>query len=205
MGKDKVNNLHRHPLTLTLSSPFLVGVGRKKKPPDATPSVDPLPPSVQSLSFFDESVDCPRGDHTSLLPSCASRPPLSPLSSNQMSFQALGVSASFLVSLRSRVSNPSWTTRDICDNIVVPETQGRRCAYIDLLKGAVDAAGRPLVAPATVFVSHAWKYPFDAPFSVMMEHARDNPDAYFWFDLFVNNQNIASDLPQEWWSTTFRS
>ena len=40
------------------------------------------------------------------------------------------------------------------------------------------------VAPATAFVSHAWKKKFVVPYDVMEHH--DN--AYFWFDVFINNE-----------------
>ncbi len=74
----------------------------------------------------------------------------------------------------------------------------------ELLDGKTDAQGRPFVAKATVFVSHAWAYRFSVACEVMLEEAKVKPDAYFWFDLFVNNQHDTSAKPHDWWSTTFK-
>jgi tetratricopeptide (TPR) repeat protein len=30
------------------------------------------------------------------------------------------------------------------------------------------------------------------------------PQPYFWFDLFTNNQHDTSEVPQSWWATTFK-
>ncbi len=120
-----------------------------------------------------------------------------------MSFASFGVSAPFLRSFKARVP-AEYTTKDVCDKIIIPETDSLKCAFVDLLKGTNDENGRPLIGQATVFVSHAWKFKFSSSFEVMMDYAESNPDAYFWFDLFVNNQNVAANLPQEWWSTTFK-
>jgi tetratricopeptide (TPR) repeat protein len=105
--------------------------------------------------------------------------------------------------MRARFSYP--TTTDMCQKIVIPETTPTQSSYIDLIpKDQTDANGKPFLGPATVFVSHAWKFRFDVPLDVMEQHATKEPETYFWFDLFINNQNIASSLPQEWWKTTFR-
>eukprot|EP00911_Craspedida_sp_UC1_P001841 UC1_evm1s1411 len=61
-----------------------------------------------------------------------------------------------------------------------------------------------MVGPATVFVSHAWKFPLSAALDVMLTQAEEEPEAYFWFDLFVNNQISAPALAQDWWATTFK-
>eukprot|EP00911_Craspedida_sp_UC1_P002947 UC1_evm1s2150 len=120
---------------------------------------------------------------------------------------AVGVSAAFLRDFATKVRKlgDTPTTKDVCDLIIVPETKERKCALVDLLGGKTDDTGRALLGRPTVFVSHAWRYTFETPLSVMLDYAKDHPDTYFWFDLFVNNQNIAADLPQEWWTTTFRT
>ena len=38
----------------------------------------------------------------------------------------------------------------------------------------------------------------------MEQHAKEHPGAYFWFDLYINNQHGTESVPQEWWSTTFK-
>ena len=98
----------------------------------------------------------------------------------------------------------AFTTTDVCEKIVKPETLAEQCAYIDLFSDQRDGNGKPFIAKATVFVSHAWKYKFSDPVDVMEQHAKDNPDAYFWFDLFINKQHGTASVPQEWWSTTFK-
>ena len=54
-------------------------------------------------------------------------------------------------------------------------------------------------------MSHAWGYAFADVVQVLLEHEERNPNSFFWFDLFTNNQHTAVALPQEWWATTFRS
>ena len=96
------------------------------------------------------------------------------------------------------------TTTDICNLVVKPATLARKCSFIDLIATDQDDQGKPHVGQATVFVSHAWKYKFVDNVDVMEQHAKKQPAAYFWFDLFVNNQHGTETVPQEWWSTTFR-
>ena len=63
----------------------------------------------------------------------------------------------------------------------------------------------PLTAPATVFVSHAWRYNFySVVVDVMEQFAAEHPDAYFWFDLFTNDQNDVSEKDFEWFCKKFR-
>ena len=63
------------------------------------------------------------------------------------------------ISLKTTAS----TTTNVCNAIVKPKTLDRKCAYIELIKDVNDTDGKPFVAPATVFVSHAWKYKFSEP------------------------------------------
>ncbi len=118
----------------------------------------------------------------------------------------LGVSAAFLREFLAR-TDPAHTTQGVCDAIITPETLGRKCAFIDLLFAEQkDSNGRPLVGKATVFVWHAWGYPFRVSCEAMLEFSGEegNESAYFWFDLFVNNQHDTSAKPHDWWSTTFK-
>lgn len=96
------------------------------------------------------------------------------------------------------------TTTEVCRDVILPATAATRGALVELYAG--DAA---LVGAATVFVSHAWRYPFAAAVSAMLaldERARAAGEAppFFWFDLFVNNQNDTAAKPQEFWTTTFQ-
>ncbi|EGD81999.1 hypothetical protein PTSG_02686 [Salpingoeca rosetta] len=123
----------------------------------------------------------------------------------------LGVSAGFLRAFLEDVQQAhaeeyaTLTTKDVCDKVVIPRTKDAQCAYVDVIKQQHDEQH---LGNANVFVSHAWRYKFVDVIGTMLEFAdeqgRQDTDAYFWFDLFINNQNIAADLPQDWWSTTFK-
>ena len=80
---------------------------------------------------------------------------------------------------------------------------------------------------ASVFVSHAWKYPFETICEVIgsyskeltkQANAKHHPGCgvlkgkggkyiykpYFWFDIFTVNQFDAPSYPQEFWTVTFK-
>ncbi len=120
-----------------------------------------------------------------------------------VAISSLGVSAAFLRVFLAR-TDPTHTTQDVCDAIITPETKERKCAYLDLLAGQTDDKGLPYVGKATMFVSHAWGYKFNVSCEAMLEVAEEREDAYFWFDLFVNNQHDTAAKPHDWWSTTFK-
>ncbi|EGD78412.1 mbre TPR repeat protein [Salpingoeca rosetta] len=100
------------------------------------------------------------------------------------------------------------TTKEACDSVVIPRTKAKQCAYVDVMDS--QHVGRK----ATVFVSHAWRYKIVDVIGTLLEFAgeqgeddgEDEAQVFFWFDLFINNQNtdITANLPQEWWSTTFK-
>ncbi|EGD78506.1 mbre TPR repeat protein [Salpingoeca rosetta] len=100
------------------------------------------------------------------------------------------------------------TTKEACDSVVIPRTKAKQCAYVDVMDS--QHVGRK----ATVFVSHAWRYKIVDVIGTLLEFAgeqgeddgEDKAQVFFWFDLFINNQNtdITANLPQEWWSTTFK-
>eukprot|EP00040_Diaphanoeca_grandis_P031244 m.186589 g.186589 ORF g.186589 m.186589 type:complete len:711 (-) comp32274_c0_seq1:432-2564(-) len=65
---------------------------------------------------------------------------------------------------------------------------------------------QPPVAPATVFVSHAWSYPFAQVVEVMLRYASEQQhETYFWYDMFTNSQHSCEERPYEWWQDTFQS
>lgn len=88
------------------------------------------------------------------------------------------------------VVKESLTTSGTNRAVIKPESLGTNKLYINLYKGQTGENGVPLVAPATVFVSHAWRYSFtDTIADPMEQHAAKDPNAYFWFELFTNDQN----------------
>ena len=95
------------------------------------------------------------------------------------------------------------TTSQCNHTIVKSESAGTGKPYIGKYESLKTSDGKPMVALATVFVSHAWQYPFcDVVVDVMEQHAKDHPDAYFWFDLFTNDQNEVASKDFDWFCTT---
>ncbi|XRB21685.1 tetratricopeptide repeat [Pseudoscourfieldia marina] len=89
------------------------------------------------------------------------------------------------------------TTNDVCFGIVKPATEHVRTSYVELLKSTEPAE----VKSATAFVSHAWKYIF---VNVVDALSRLSEDTFVWFDVFTVNQHASSQVPPDWWFTTFK-
>lgn len=99
------------------------------------------------------------------------------------------------------------TTAEVCEVLVLPRTEGTSKAFIDLEPYCqkTDLQGRPYVASATVFVSHAWRYNCSELLSAILDHAANSEDyEYYWFDLVCNDQHDAPTMPHSWWSATFK-
>lgn len=102
-------------------------------------------------------------------------------------------------------------TFEVTVETVIPLTKDRCLSYVEYLiekKPILLQEGH--IRQANYFISHAWMYNFldvvDALDEYFQEHCRaiDNMDAVvIWFDIFTNNQNIATNLPFEWWKKTF--
>lgn len=118
----------------------------------------------------------------------------------------IGVSIDFIRKFVQDHQNVSrlldYTASDLNALIIIPESIDRKCPYVDLFTGQNDTVGRPFFAPATVFVSHAWKNKFSELLDVLEAYAKQNPTTYFWIDLFIHNQNIASNLTLAWCQNT---
>jgi len=104
---------------------------------------------------------------------------------------ALGIRVSVvrdMVQQAKTVDASATTAADICRVLVAPATAKLPGApdadksYLRLLEGKAGADGKPLVAPSTHFVSHAWKYDLAATvLEVMEEMDRETGGtAYFW-------------------------
>jgi hypothetical protein len=77
------------------------------------------------------------------------------------------------------------TTADVVTHVVKPATAAHgECTYAELLVQRGDSsAGRPHVAAANVFVSHAWAYSFRDLCAALRDHVANEPAAeelYFW-------------------------
>ncbi|KAK3236481.1 hypothetical protein CYMTET_53368 [Cymbomonas tetramitiformis] len=94
------------------------------------------------------------------------------------------------------------TTDEVCRGILLPATAATLSSYTELLK----SRGEP-VAKATVFVSHAWRYPFCDLLDVVLslEKTELKPEeVWVWLDVFCVNQHVVAERTFSWWSTTFR-
>ena len=91
----------------------------------------------------------------------------------------------------SEIKTNSLTTSEINRKIIKPKTLDKNQPFINRYISSSDPkTGVPYTSSATVFISHAWKYAFyDVVIAVMEQYASKDPDAYFWFDLFTNDQN----------------
>jgi hypothetical protein len=76
-----------------------------------------------------------------------------------------------------RAAGEPLTTADVCIELVKPATAARQCAYVEVAAHTV---------PATVYVSHAWKYLFHQVVDAL-EQAADERDGV-WFCALNNNQ-----------------
>ena len=105
------------------------------------------------------------------------------------------------------------TTDNVCMAIVKPDTEEHKCSYTELLEKQPLSPSREFiegetwVAPATAFVSHAWRYRFVDVAEVLISlnnlHGEEKP-IYLWFDVFTVNQHQTNVVHPTWWYTTFK-
>jgi tetratricopeptide (TPR) repeat protein len=119
-----------------------------------------------------------------------------------------GVSLAFLRAFHEEFQDQiaGMTTADVCSSLVKPLCQGPHSSLAAALQrvAACDAKlGQPFVAPATIFVSHAWKFTFAQLLDALEGHVPAQ-DAYLWLDIFVVNQHDALEKPKIWWTVAFR-
>ena len=93
------------------------------------------------------------------------------------------------------------TTTEVCEMFVTPATMSSQASYCDMMV----SRGHASVGPASVFISHAWKYKFLDVVSALKYPFRKQPGIVVWFDLFSNNQHKAVSLDFQWWCGVFMS
>ena len=109
-----------------------------------------------------------------------------------MSERAKGVRIEVLRDLLKEAQEEGLTTTsEVCNGLIKPRTEEKQCAYVDTLPS-------DLVADATVFVSHAWRYDLADSVDVMEQYEAEHPGSVFWFDLVMNNQHGTAERPVEW-------
>ena len=98
------------------------------------------------------------------------------------------------------------TTEDFNKEFAKPLTKDYELSYCDMIleKAKKNDELDGIVQPATVFISHAWKYEFLHVLDALEDHFQDEPDKIVWFDIVSNNQHKATDLEYGWWATTFK-
>mmetsp|Transcript_27418 Transcript_27418/g.71983 ORF Transcript_27418/g.71983 Transcript_27418/m.71983 type:complete len:772 (-) Transcript_27418:76-2391(-) len=97
---------------------------------------------------------------------------------------------------------PPHTTTQVNLCIVKPDTLAAGCSYAEMLLRTGRGPGN--VGKPTVFLSHAWRYSFVATVDALIERFGDALDVRVWNDIFVENQNKATNKPQDYFFTAFR-
>ena len=119
-------------------------------------------------------------------------------------FPKYGVKLSFLIRwTKQNAIPPFFTTADVCENLIKPETAMLQCSYCELLRSKKET--KQYCRKAKVFISHAWQYRFSDVLQAMTDHFADEKDVVIWFDVMSYNQHLQKGLGFEWWSTTFKS
>ena len=72
-------------------------------------------------------------------------------------------------------------------------------SYCDQLLEHEDT--RSFVGPATVFISHSWKYDFEMLVKYLKDCFEEKPEARLWIDIFSHNQH--NELSSDEWITNF--
>ena len=110
----------------------------------------------------------------------------------------IGVSLDFLKRFISQRQVGQRTTEQVNFEMVVPASKNggptgeSGCAYVDMLRGQ-DGDDLGL---STVFVSHAWKYPFHILVQSIETWEKDprqenqRKGSKYWIDIFCKNQHV---------------
>ena len=132
-------------------------------------------------------------------------------------FPKQGVTLKLLLRMKQLAKEKNWTTTELSENFIKPETQPMQCSFDVYMKVQYSDTPHPLLGlmydecyengPANVFVSHAWRYLFEELVTAIETFTDSHADERwsYWVDLFVNDQWNAPNLPYEWWAGTFSS
>ena len=93
----------------------------------------------------------------------------------------------------------AFTSLDVAERIVKPRTAKLLCPYTDIVRGKVDAASRPYVDKADVYVVHAAGSSFRDTLAALEQFSVARPFAYFWLDMLAHNLHDNSALGDAWW------
>lgn len=123
-----------------------------------------------------------------------------------MAKPVLGVSIDVLRNVarlygQSYGAKPNPQTSDISE-VVGKITEAHKCSYAAFLLKTSSHG----IAPATCFVSHAWRYDFADLMECIESHNKKHEDTkqYYWIDFVCNDLHDSSSKPFEWWTGTFK-
>ena len=120
-----------------------------------------------------------------------------------LSALSFGISVSGIQSFYNHVKirEAEGATSDML-SIVKDITKSDECSglsYCQKLLNHDDT--KNLVGPATVFISHAWKYNFAEFLSALVARFEKEPGAFLWIDIFSHNQH--NELSSDEWIINF--
>jgi tetratricopeptide (TPR) repeat protein len=120
------------------------------------------------------------------------------------SFSTVGIKLSFIAELIKDFPEDELrkaTTTDVCDKFIKPVTREYQSSFCELMT-SIDPSK---IGPATVFISHAWRYLFLEVLKALLEKYQNDLDVVIWFDLFCNNQHKAPNRDFLWWTGVFKT
>ena len=100
-----------------------------------------------------------------------------------------------------KIKELEGTTADMLPIIkdITKSEEGSGLSYCQKLLNSDKT--KALVGPATIFVSHAWKYNFAKFLSALEARFEKEPEAFLWIDIFSHNQH--NELSSDEWITNF--
>lgn len=132
-------------------------------------------------------------------------------------FSKMGVRLSylgeFIKACGGRSQLEGLSTTEVCQRFIVPWTEATQTSFCEWLQWQEH----PAIAPANIFISHAWECCFLDVMAAIVEHMKQgsainrkkentaNDDPIIWFCLFCNNQHKLDELDFEWFHKTFQS
>lgn len=105
-----------------------------------------------------------------------------------------GVSIEFLQSFVDEYEIDNWSTAEICQNVIIPQTAEAQCTFWNAVHMSGSCTESFLGFP-TCMCSHAWSYKFATLVEIIQQYtAQQNEDQYFFLDMFAMNQHSLSSV-----------
>ncbi len=95
----------------------------------------------------------------------------------------------------------NMTTRNVCEQIVKPNTLESKVSYVNYIK----SMNFNMIAAANVFVIHSWNHNFLDFFDALTDIlSGEESQAYLWIDIFTCNQHTRYDRDFMKWFNQFK-